>query len=481
MSGTITINSNDLLNAVKPQLLQMPEITQQPYSYIIWTDGTNYHAKNGRTGQIDFSGADAGTVIQSAINALRSMGGIIYIKSGTYSVTLSLYSGITLVGEGISTTINGTINVIGTPGSQIQKVAIENMHITGSNVNGILAQYVTQLRIRNVVLDGSLTDAISITYIDQFIIDGCLIYGVKGNGIYLSGSTISDVANGVISNTWIYNANVNGIYLQYGDSVRITNVVANNNAKNGIYVTNSMNIFVHNSIFDGNGDRGIYFNNVYSSFISDSYAGISHGSAGITLENCRATTVSATSVTNDRVGIYVYGGSDLVIYKSEVLNNNVINSGNAWENSGIVIDNHAKNIVIKGCISKNKADYPQQYQAYGIYNFNGENIIIEDCVLDGNNVAPLGGSTSGIIIKHNIGYTTVNSGKATFSGDGTTTQFKIAHGLVSTPSKILITPGSNDAKGTLYATADATYIYVNYATAPPTGTDNVVLYWYAEV
>jgi len=69
----------------------------------------------------------------------------------------------------------------------------------------------------------------------------------------------------------------------------------------------------------------------------------------------------------------------------------------------------------------------------------------------------------------------------TFSGDGTTTQFSIPHNLVSTPTKVLVTPASRDATGQFYVTVDSTYIYVNYLTAPPSGTNNVVLYWYAEV
>jgi len=84
-------------------------------------------------------------------------------------------------------------------------------------------------------------------------------------------------------------------------------------------------------------------------------------------------------------------------------------------------------------------------------------------------------------IKSNIGYVTENRGTATFSGDGITTQFKIAHGLAGTPKVAIVTPASNDAKGTFYVTVDATYIYVNYATAPPASTNNVVLMWYAEM
>ena len=74
-----------------------------------------------------------------------------------------------------------------------------------------------------------------------------------------------------------------------------------------------------------------------------------------------------------------------------------------------------------------------------------------------------------------------NSGTATFSSDGTTTQFSIAHGLVSTPSKVLVTPMSADAAGDFWIDVDDTYIYVNYKTAPPSGTDNIVLGWEAEV
>ncbi|MBO8181109.1 MAG: hypothetical protein H0Z19_11685 [Archaeoglobus sp.] len=85
------------------------------------------------------------------------------------------------------------------------------------------------------------------------------------------------------------------------------------------------------------------------------------------------------------------------------------------------------------------------------------------------------------ILKNNVGYTTENSSTATFSGDGSTTQFTIAHKLVSTPSKVLVTPMSSDAAGDFYVTADDTNIYVNYKTAPPSGTNNIKLSWYAEV
>jgi len=106
-----------------------------------------------------------------------------------------------------------------------------------------------------------------------------------------------------------------------------------------------------------------------------------------------------------------------------------------------------------------------------------------------------GGSRDDILIKDNIieGYTgdairilnpttlRVKSDVAIFSGDGSTTQFKVEHGLAKAPSKIIVTPLSPDAKDFAYAEADDTYIYFNFSTAPPSGTDNVKLAWYAEV
>jgi hypothetical protein len=80
-----------------------------------------------------------------------------------------------------------------------------------------------------------------------------------------------------------------------------------------------------------------------------------------------------------------------------------------------------------------------------------------------------------------IRYAVRNSGMATFSGNGTTTQFNIPHNLVSKPNKVIVTPGSADAASQFYVTADNTYIYINYLTPPQAGTNNIVLNWYAEV
>lgn len=66
-------------------------------------------------------------------------------------------------------------------------------------------------------------------------------------------------------------------------------------------------------------------------------------------------------------------------------------------------------------------------------------------------------------------------GKATASGNASTTVFNIAHGLGSNPTYAFATCSSVT---NLYTyTTDATNIIVTFATAPASGTNNVVIYW----
>jgi len=86
-----------------------------------------------------------------------------------------------------------------------------------------------------------------------------------------------------------------------------------------------------------------------------------------------------------------------------------------------------------------------------------------------------------VVVKNVKGYPTENSGVATFSGDGSTTEFKIEHGLVSTPSKYGVSPLTPDAHADKTISVDDTYIIITFSTAPPSGTDNLKFGWWAEV
>ena len=74
-----------------------------------------------------------------------------------------------------------------------------------------------------------------------------------------------------------------------------------------------------------------------------------------------------------------------------------------------------------------------------------------------------------------------SSGSQTFSGDGITIAFTFAHGLPSAPRHIEISPTSADATIAWRWSTNATEITITFASAPPSGTDNVTFSWRAWV
>ena len=74
-------------------------------------------------------------------------------------------------------------------------------------------------------------------------------------------------------------------------------------------------------------------------------------------------------------------------------------------------------------------------------------------------------------------YSSERRGKTTASGNGSTTVFNIPHGLGVTPHDVLIQCSSHNIGFT--RTEDNTNIIVTFASAPPSGTNNVIFHWSA--
>jgi hypothetical protein len=435
VSGTITINANDLLSAVKPQLLQMPEITQQPYSYIIWTDGTNYYAKNGKTGQIDFSGTNAGIVIQNVINSL-SGGGIVFIKAGQYPVSFNVTNNrVVIVGEGRNTIIFGEVT-LGTYNSRREFLYIMNLCIEGTlNIIKVSSPYVGNVKARNIFVS-----EVYHGYMENIILQfgSGIIFKVEGGATATTDLAIKDMLiEDNLSNTDIAVSIANNAIVSF-DDLWIESATGFSK-----WIQNYGLLTVRN------GNLGRYLTDSPNTIGIDNY--------GTIIGNFKAEAAV------NRILLNLTGSHSRVYMRGGITNasGSIIISG---DNNIVELDTvHTKNLTVSGnnnIISGIFRSVGGQISVTGKNN-NLKNLVI----LDANN---------------NPHYF-VQSGQATFSGDGTTTQFKIAHDLISAPSKILVTPGSSDAKFTFYVTADSTYIYVNYDTAPPSGTNNVVLYWYAEV
>lgn len=69
---------------------------------------------------------------------------------------------------------------------------------------------------------------------------------------------------------------------------------------------------------------------------------------------------------------------------------------------------------------------------------------------------------------------------AIFSGDGTTTEFQIEHGLEETPTCVICGKGAPNLPDIDYWVAGSAYITVVFKSAPPEGTDNIKI-WYLAI
>jgi len=363
-----------------------------------------------------------------------------------------------------------TVGVVGSDGNGIR---------VGRKSDGvIIVNNVVENTIATGILVGSGTtfDYNKNVYIGHNIIKNTKRYGIDVSGLYgaeifsnfiynddatIDSSTYGIFVESATSTKPSYYVNIMGnvvdgvgLYAIYVysdvDSVVIshnkTRRVLNPTATGArhIYAAGQNHIITHNEI-DGSNDGSPVIG-----IISGSYSLIAYN----LIKNVTASGISVRSYSRVCYN-YIYGTSY----------------------NGVAMPDVTNAVVLGNIIG----DVPSGFYGINEWGTSDYNIIENNDVSQittGGKISTVGANT---IVRGNIGYLTENSGTATFSGDGVTTQFTIAHGLVSTPNKVIVTPGSTDAAGDFYVTVDATNIYVNYLSAPPSGTDNVVLYWYAEV
>ncbi len=254
-------------------------------TYLIFTDGTKTYVQDCSTSAIVSSGTNASTQINDAIASLKA-GGLIHVKSGTYTLTTPIVgtvNDVTFEGEGSSTVFNVNVgfnrDVIAARGSnwvlrnfkidatnQVRKHSTSGIYTSGNNE--------TIMGIDVFGTDHAGIDGVS------YGCGGNCGYGIKilhnaitngyDDGIIVRGSNVV-VAGNVVDTT----KNHNGISLVSPQNV---SVVGNsiNNTDNGIalenlgygqgpakFITITGNV-IRNSrffgfwIFSGDGDSGDY-------------------------------------------------------------------------------------------------------------------------------------------------------------------------------------------------------------------------------
>jgi hypothetical protein len=404
--------------------------------YIIFADGKgNYYAKSGDNGSIVFSGTDASTVIQRAIDAELGKWGTVWLKGYfTLSKGITLWSGVGLrgakAGWGDSA---GSIKIEdGLYGNFNEPIVTIKNHPSYSSIK--FFPYIGELAI----------------------IGGGNANYTSNHGIYVSDE------NGAPMDIFIRNVLIgwcggNGLHVYSGSKMYVSDFYSESNKQYGVYVDKSAILEISRAYIYGNRKSGIYYN--------------AHGGGGY------LNIMQNIIFNNGYYGVEVYSTTKGSI---QIIGNMFIQNDAYTSYADIELSNVPHYTMIGNMFFDYRSPKLTKYHIKLEGNSNGVitgNVFFDTAVNGVFYFNPRGSS----IIENNLGYTTKNSGTATFSGNGTTKQFTIAHGLAGTPTTAIVTPASSDATGSFYVTVDATYIYVNYVTAPPAGTNNVVLNWYAEL
>jgi len=494
---------------------------------VIHTDGTTIYA-DGPDGLIN-SGTDATTVIQAAVDAVGN-GGTIFIGRGTYDlssgdIVLGTYNNVKIRGAGRDVTIlkNGGItknSTTNSEGVEVEHLTIDVNQVSGRNALNFYGNSynfaIRDLRLANTY------DEFLLYYsaVDNFVCErvifeegglgvamdnaaGTQLTTTDGRSIFSNCVFLKDQSQGGGQLTTGGTGNLlieNCVFLEPTPGAGYAAVSIENSfgdckkveVKNCIGIGQDMSIRI--------GDSSTYsieegrIENCYTedfqriwgaekAFISNATINNSY-LTGVLARDCDRVVVDGIEIKNTNTAgdttIFDKGG----VYVRDCLRAHLGNitvedtQGTATTPYGVYIHDYA-GVGTKATLKD--SSLLGTFTDYDIWLNGPTKVTIKDVeTATGTlNIAGVGET----VFENIEGYPTENSGTATFSGDGTTTAFTIAHGLAETPTYYSVEEASADAGAAEidYITVDATNITVNFKAAPASGTGNVVLSWRAEV
>ena len=163
--------------AVKIPINKFTRTPANEASYIVYRDGNTYYAKNGTTGAVEISSADAADVIQHAVNR----GDLVVIKKGTYQLSRRINinrNNVRIIGEGGYGWhwVKGS-TVIESPASEYalyirgNGIALEHLTIDGKNSgSGIYVDNAYGVLFNSInIIDADVGIMSAPTYYNSFI------------------------------------------------------------------------------------------------------------------------------------------------------------------------------------------------------------------------------------------------------------------------------------------------------------------------
>lgn len=505
------------------------QITPDTADYIIFKDGNVIKAKNGRTGEEEFEGGSVSTVMSEVISRLAS-GGKIYIVKDTYdlkggAIIISDKDYITIESNG-AVIENGDIIFEGTStyrrfntlrGLKIKegtiyvydqyRFTLEDVEISNTDKAGIVLQNKVKwsefFSTINVHIDTNTQGIVFKSPVNSggtsfvgFSIERLGINLNADNAVGILFESGLSIANSKIDTAriWIHGNNCVGMYFKSGagpdNPLQLRNITFE-----AFNVSGAVGILYESIDYAPLFSSPPQFSgNTYASFVkiqgNAPYAGDFHGSGYIfrggvgTDVRLWVGSLKYQTVASNSGAIYIEVGKG------------------TWKSSTLAVDRYY--IASRGSLRVVKEKGFEDVQNYDLEIYDDgtkydvvvhvtgdypcvwiRSILFEvytSATKTGYVIYPAEYDITG---KTQVSFTLQlvrNSGTATFSGDGTTTTFQIAHGLGSIPTNYFVQPLSSDAQSSTYnVSVDATYITITYTTAPAGGTDNLKFYWYAEV
>lgn len=441
--------------------------------YIIFQHAGSICVKNGRTGQIEFSGSDARSTIQYALNAPAAKK---VVCIGDYLID------------------NSTAPL------------------------SISSDTIFELRGRLTALDRAKT--LVVVNGDNVVLRGGIYDGNRGTGVAgdmpIRVIHVNDRKNVIIEELEVINGYGRGIEVDDGRYVRICNVNVGNCWRNIMIYSTSYSL-----------PRGHVLTNIYSERAQGG-SGVDLGTVGyVTISNLISYEDSPVALAIDScIQIYVkhvisiFRGIALIYAGYNRCCGITIDGAFAGGAAGALAAEIRSSFDITDVTLRDITTQDISGDALVFRRTSGtgviDNVRIYDIITRGTGGASIctdesvqhievaGGSVDkGMVInavKRAVrgvkGFVTESSGVATFSGDGTTKVFSIAsHGLSVLPAdrtriRGYVTPQSPSAEVaspvTLYPAdldGDGKYegLKIVFTTPPPAGTNNVVVKWYVEV
>lgn len=464
-----------------PQGEQSPT---EPISYIIFIEGTTIKAKNGTTGQIEFSGTDARTVIQAAINTLTS--GTVLVRDGTYTLNgsgtlLRIPSNITLKGESREGTIlkvaDGCIatKYIAVSGNYVQVRDLTLDGNRGNNVDqniesqqcGILvwnisstAKYVV---IDNVYVHDTYSIGIYIIYNSDYLrVTNSRIENTNDSSIQASY-----IGKGVIANNLCKGTDAGaGVEIQIAEG---TSVTGNRfeNCYEGLRIITATNNAITGNVIKSTTQIGVYLGKSHKNTVSGNTVDGGCAEAGFYIADSNSNSIVGNTIC-DMLGY----GLQLITSQYNVIAENIFDTmnihgmgirgssynsinGNVIKDAGILTDNtyHGmilftsgsyysihnniiNNYIVSFAPNKTRSgirenDTNQDYQI--IRNNKMVGMAYADAIIQGANTKA----------RYNIGYTTESSGTATITAGQTSVN--VTHNLAGAPTRVQLTPTTDTA------------------------------------